>query len=127
MAMNSNKSTSLETGQLKVVNLGLQNGLQIKRFGVQCYCSDNKLIKYYTGFSAYSTLTAFFYRMLSMARTMQAVYCIAAQEHKSHSLYEKVSCSWKMNFMFLCLLWSGLQEHQHLAVQRTTQHFTINI
>jgi hypothetical protein len=113
MATSSTESARLEIEQLKAANLELQNRLQIERFGLQRYCSDNKLIKYYTGFSTYGTLAAFFHHIRSMASTMQTAYYVAAQDitqagRKSCMLLEDEM------FMFLCRLWSGLQE-QDLA------------
>ena len=63
LVTSSTESARLEIEQLKATNLELQNRLQVELFGFQRYYSDNKLVIFYTGFSKYGTLTAFFYHI----------------------------------------------------------------
>ncbi len=93
---------------LEQQNLQLQQQLQLEKFCLQRYGSDDKLIRYYTGFNSYSVLKIFFEYVRNMASSMQTVYSISNTEVSQAGRRKSLLLEDEM-FMFLCRLWAGLQ------------------
>jgi len=61
----------------------LKDQLAIEKFGVERFSTDNKLIKFYTGFENYKVLYAFYNYIYMSANSIQSVYYIKASETPS--------------------------------------------
>ena len=103
----------LELEKLKSQNLELEKKLKVERFGLYRYTADDKMIKYYTGFTNYNVMFSFFTHIRCMANTMQTAYYVASQDISQSGRRRCLPLEDEL-FMFLCRLWSGLQE-QDLA------------
>lgn len=93
----------------------LKQQLEIERFGIQRFSSDNALISFYTGFSSYITFSAFFYCIKPAATNMQSAY-YACSETVSLAGRKRNMLLIDELFMFLCRLKAGLLE-QDLSVR----------
>ena len=93
----------------------LKQQLEIERFGIQRFSSDNLLISFYTGFSSYNTFSAFFNCIKPAATNMQSAY-YASSETVSLAGRKRNMLLIDELFLFLCRLKAGLLE-QDLSVR----------
>ena len=93
----------------------LRQQLQLERFGVTRFSTDNTLINFYTGFPTYKSFVAFYKCIEPTACNMQSAYYKAGD---MISLAGRKRCIPLIDefFMFLCRLRAGLLE-QDLSVR----------
>ena len=93
----------------------LRQQLQLERFGVTRFSTDNTLINFYTGFPTYKSFVAFYKCIEPTASNMQSAYYKAGD---MISLAGRKRCIPLIDefFMFLCRLRAGLLE-QDLSVR----------
>lgn len=94
----------------------LKEQINIERFGVQRFSSDDSMMMFYTGFMSFSLFNAFFNFIKPSASSMTSYYYkaseainVAVRKQRNMLLIDEL-------FMFLCRLRCGLME-QDLAVR----------
>lgn len=95
--------------------LKIKKQLDLERFGIKRFTADNKLISFYTGFSSYQVLLAFYECIEPNARNMQSMY-YQSSDTISLSGRKRNMLLIDELFMFLCRLRAGLME-QDLSVR----------
>ena len=93
----------------------LKKQLDLERFGINRFTADNKLISFYTGFSSYQVLLAFYEWIEPNARNMLSMYYLSSETISLSDRKRNMLLIDEL-FMFLCRLRAGLME-QDLSVQ----------
>ena len=95
--------------KLSYENTKLKREIEIERFGVERFGTDDTMIRFYTGFPNHAVFHSFFNCIQPCARNMQSYYYRASEEV---NIAGKPSCMKLIDelFMFLCRLRLGLQE-----------------
>ena len=93
----------------------LKRQLEIERFGIERFSSDNSLISFYTGFTSYLTFIAFFNCIKPAAMNMQSAYYVSSETVSLAGRKRNMQLIDEL-FMFLCRLRAGLLE-QDLSVR----------
>ena len=102
----------------------LQRQLELERFGVNRFTTDDTLILFYTGFSSYKQFLMFYTCIEPNAQNMKSMYYVAsdtlslAGRKRNMLLIDEL-------FMFLCRLRAGHME-QDLAVRFNTSLPTVS-
>jgi hypothetical protein len=96
--------------KIKEENESLKQQLEIERFGVARFGTDDAMIRFYTSFVSYAAFLAFFNYVQPNARNMQRHYYQAMDDVSGK--YGRPSCMKLIDelFMFLCRLRLGLPE-----------------
>lgn len=96
----------------------MQHKMEIERFGIHRFTTDNALVQYYTGFSSTLLFTVFFNFIRPTANTMTSYYYQAAEGPNAtpNLVRQRSMLLIDEFFMFLCRLKCGLLE-QDLAVR----------
>lgn len=63
----------------------LRQQLVLEKFGIERFSTDNKLIKFYTGFKDYEVLYTFYSYIYNSANTMKSMYYYDATEIPSQA------------------------------------------
>ncbi|VDI59326.1 Hypothetical predicted protein [Mytilus galloprovincialis] len=96
----------------------LQKKIEIERFGINRFSTDNTMILFYTGFVSMSMFSAFFNFIKPVANSMTSYYYKSNDNAKQNILAGRQRNMLLIDelFMFLCRLKCGLME-QDLAVR----------